>query len=848
MRVFELAKILNVSSQQIIKDLRRYRVQADSHMASVDDKVVRKLLALYEKRRKEEEIKAAELKQKQAEEELRRKEEEQKRKEEEEQRRRAEEEERKRREEEERRLREEAERKQREEEERKRREEAEARRAKELEKSSSRLAEVLQKRQIESRPSKSAIEEREKKAVGEKRKKPKRIRGKKEFEEEPVPVKLEEGKPFRRRKEVVKKRERFKDIEEKFVEKTQRKQIRPTIFVAQPKTLEQVIPPLPQRTPIVEKKVVEQPRVVELRGDVTVGEFAEKLGVSVADVIKKLMELGEVKTINQVLDPDLCELLAGEFGVNVKIIEESDESDIAEFLAEDPQDTLVPRPPVVTIMGHVDHGKTSLLDYIRHTEEAAQEFGGITQHIRACFVKTPNGSITFIDTPGHEAFTKMRARGAKVTDIVLLVVAADDGVMPQTIEAINHARAADVPIIVAINKVDLPNADVMRVKHELMKYELIPEEFGGSTIFVEVSARTGVGIPQLLEMILLQAEIMELKANPARPAVGAVIESHLDSERGPQGIVVVQRGTLRIGDVFVAGTQFGKVRAMLDDGGRTVEAAGPSFPVRIIGFDELPEAGEIFVVVPNERIARRIADARRSRRRRRAALTIGERALTLESIHEFFKEGKVKELRIILKADVQGTLEAISESLKKLVTTECKVNIIHQGVGKIHEADVDLAIASQAIIIGFNVVPDSNAKQLAEQKKVDIRLYRIIYELIDDVKKALVGLLEPKYREVFRGRALVKQVFKISAVGTVAGCLVEEGEVSIKDRVRLIRDGIVVFEGTMASLRRVKDDVSSVRAGTECGIRINNYDDIKVGDVIVTYQLEEIKPTLEFLG
>ncbi len=846
MRVFELAKILNVSSQQIIKDLRRYRVQADSHMASVDDKVVRKLLALYEKRRKEEEIKTAELKQKQAEEELRRKEEEQRRKEEEEQRRRAEEEERKRREEEERRLREEAERKQREEEERKRREEAEARRAKELEKSSSRLAEVLQKRQIESRPPKSAIEEREKKGVSEKRKKPKRIRGKKEFDEEQVPVKLEEGKPFRRRKEIVKKRDRFKDTEEKFVEKTQRKQIRPTIFVAQPKTLEQVIPPLPQRIPIVEKKVIEQPRVVELRGDVTVGEFAEKLGVSVADVIKKLMELGEVKTINQVLDPDLYELLAGEFGVNVKIIEESDESDIAEFLAEDPQATLMPRPPVVTIMGHVDHGKTSLLDYIRNTEVAAHEFGGITQHIKACSVKTPNGNITFIDTPGHEAFTKMRARGANVTDIVMLVVAADDGVMPQTIEAINHARAADVPIIVAINKIDLPNADVMRVKHELMKYELVPEEFGGSTIFVEASARTGAGIPQLLEMILLQSEIMELKANPARPAVGTVIESNLDSERGPQGLVVVQRGTLKIGDVFVAGAQFGKVRAMLDELGRAVDTAGPSFPVRIIGFDELPEAGEIFVVVPNERIARRIAEARRNRRRRRAALATGERALTLESIHEFFKEGKVKELRIILKADVQGTLEAISESLKKLVTTECKVNIIHQGVGKLHEADVDLAIASQAIIIGFNVVPDSNAKQLAEQKKVDIRLYRIIYELIDDVKKALLGLLEPKYREIFRGRALIKQVFKISAVGTVAGCLVEEGEVSIKDKVRLIRDGTVVFEGTMASLRRVKDDVSSVRAGTECGIKINNYDDIKVGDVIVTYQLEELKPTLEF--
>lgn len=848
MRVFELAKILNVPSQQIIKDLKRYHVQAKTHMSSVDDKVVRKLLNLYEKRRIQAEKKAEELKKKKEEEERRKREEE-------EERRRREEEERKKREEEERKRREEEARRKREEEERRRKQEEEKRREIELRRRSSRLEELLQRRQIGGRPpAKKPTPPKEKKALPPRRGKEKFPRSKKEGVS-PAPV-LDTASPrgekgFPRKKKPFKKRRDREDRERPgtgLKEGISKKRIRPTIFVAPPKSTKEIIPPLPQKPPVTkkEKKEIEAPKVVELRGEITVGEFAEKIGIPAATVITKLLELGEPMTINQMINPDLCELLAEEFGVQVKIVEESDETDVQEYIGEDDPAKLQPRPPVVTVMGHVDHGKTTLLDRIRKTDVVGQEFGGITQHIGAYFVQLPDGrGITFLDTPGHEAFTKMRARGAQVTDIVILVVAANDGVMPQTVEAINHARAARVPIIVAINKIDLPEADPMRVKNELMRYELIPEEFGGDTIFCEISAKQNIGIDHLLEMVLLQAEIMELKADPSRNAVGVIIESHLDPLRGPLATVLVKRGTLKPGDAFVAGTHYGKVRAMYDDYGRNVQKAPPSFPVEVIGFNGVPEVGETFVVVPNERTARRIAEVRKFRIRRRATMATAERRISLESLHEFIKEGAIKELKIILKADVQGSIEAISEYLQKLSTDEVRVSIIHKGVGRITESDVDLAVASNAIIIGFNTVPDARASSVAEQEKVEIRLYRIIYDLVEDVKKALEGLLEVKYKEIFRSRLTVKQVFRISKVGNVAGCLVEEGEINIKDKARLIRDGTVVYEGSIASLRRVKEDVSSVKAGTECGVKLANFDDIKEGDIIETYQLEEIKPTLD---
>jgi len=845
MRVFELAKILKVPSQQIIKDLRRYHVQAKTHMSSVDDKVVRKLLNLYEKRRIQAEKKARELKQKQEEEERRKREEE-------EERRRREEEERKKREEEERKRREEEERRRREEEKRKRLLEEEKRREKELMRRSSRLEELLQKRQIGGRPpTRKPTPAKEKRPPAGRRSKEKIPRGRKGVVT-PTPIpetavpRGEKGfprkkRPFKKRREREGKERPGPGTKEGFA----KKRIRPTIFVAAPKPTKEIVPPLPQKPPTARKKEEEKPKVVELRGEITVGEFAEKIGVPAAKVITKLLELGEPMTINQMITPDLCELLAEEFGTQVKIIEESDETDVQEYIGEDDPTKLQPRPPVVTVMGHVDHGKTTLLDRIRKTDVVGQEFGGITQHIGAYYVQLPGGGgITFLDTPGHEAFTKMRARGAQVTDIVVLVVAANDGVMPQTVEAINHARAAGVPIIVAINKIDLPEAEPMRVKQELMKYELVPEEYGGDTIFCEISAKQNIGIDHLLEMILLQAEIMELRADPSRNAVGVIIESHLDPLRGPLATVLVKRGTLKPGDAFVTGIQFGKVRAMYDNYGRNIQKAHPSFPVEVVGFNGVPEVGETFVVVPNERTARRIAEVRKFRLRRRATMATADRRVSFESLHEFVKEGAIKELKIILKADVQGSIEAVSEYLERLSTEEVRVAIIHKGVGRITESDVDLAVASNAVIIGFNTVPDARAAALAEQEKVDIKLYRVIYDLLDDVRKALEGLLEVKYKEIFRSRLTVKQVFRISKVGNVAGCLVDEGEISIKDKARLIRDGTVVYEGSIASLRRVKEDVSAVKAGTECGVKLANFDDIKEGDIIETYQLEEIKPTL----
>ena len=582
-------------------------------------------------------------------------------------------------------------------------------------------------------------------------------------------------------------------------------------------------------------------KMLKLQEGTTVKEFAELISVKMSDVIKKFMELGYMPTINQPVDPDAALLIAEGFGVKLELAPiEEDTVDI-----EAPQDisTLVPRPPVVTIMGHVDHGKTSLLDAIRETKVTETEAGGITQHIGAYKVNLAGKDIVFLDTPGHEAFTSMRARGAKVTDIVVLVVAADDGVMPQTIEAINHARAANVPIVVAINKIDKPEANLSKVKNELSEYGIISEEWGGQNIFVEVSAKKRIGIERLLEMILLQAEVMELKANPDKHARGTIIEAKLDKGRGPVATVLVQSGTLRGGDAFIAGTHAGKVRALIDDSGKRITDAEPSTPVEVIGFSDVPSSGEIFTVIEDEKRARQIALARQQKQK--LVEIARERKLTLDEIYAKIKEGEIKELSIILKGDVQGSVEAIKAALENITHPQVKVKVIHSSVGGINESDVMLATASSAIIIGFNVRPELKASQLAEKEGVDIRLYTVIYEAIEDVKKALEGLLEPTLKEKTTGRAEVRQIFPVSKIGTVAGCYVLDGTISrASDGVRVIRDNIVVYDGKVSSLKRFKEDVRDVQVGYECGIMIENFNDIKVGDIFETYIIEKIAAKL----
>lgn len=583
-------------------------------------------------------------------------------------------------------------------------------------------------------------------------------------------------------------------------------------------------------------------RKIKVAEFITVNELANLLGVPASEIIKKCLGLGLVVSINQRLDFDTITLIASDYGFEVERAEEYLE-DLIEEEPDRPED-LEPRPPVVTIMGHVDHGKTTLLDYIRQSNIVAGEAGGITQHIGAYQVTLPNGKqITFIDTPGHEAFTAMRARGAQVTDIVVLVVAADDAVMPQTVEAINHALAANVPIIVAINKIDKPEANPDKIKQQLAERGILVEDWGGKYQCVEISAKYGKNVDLLLEKILLEAELMDLKANPKKRARGVVIESKLDKGRGPVGTVLVQNGTLKIGDPFVAGTTFGRVRGMFDERGNRVEIAKPSTPVQVIGFDELPEAGDSFVVVEDEKKAREIANKRAQLKREQTFRQL--RAISLSKLSEQIKEGKVKELPVIIKADVNGSVEALSDSLMKLSTDEVKVRIIHKAVGAISESDVLLAQASGAIIIGFNVRPTSSAKKLAESENVEIRLYNIIYNVIEDVKKALEGMLEPEKREEFLGTAEVRETFKISKVGTVAGCFVTEGKIPRNAYVRLIRNGIVIYEGKIASLKRFKDDVKEVEAGLECGIALENYNDIKVGDIIEAFNILEVKRKLE---
>ena len=582
-------------------------------------------------------------------------------------------------------------------------------------------------------------------------------------------------------------------------------------------------------------------RVVRITEGVTVGDLGRNMGVKAGDLIKKLMELGQMATVNQVLDVDTATLLASEFGYSVENVA-FDAEQVIEETSEETHGESLPRPPVVTVMGHVDHGKTSLLDAIRHTNVTAKEFGGITQHIGAYQVSAHDRLITFVDTPGHEAFTAMRARGAKVTDIVILVVAANEGVMPQTVEAINHARAAQVPIIVAINKIDLPEANVDRVKQRLTEQGLIPEDYGGDTITVPVSARTGEGIERLLEMVLLQADVMELKANPNRPAKGTVIESQLDRGRGPVATVLVQEGTLHQGDPFVCGVSYGRVRAMLDHRGERLAEAGPSTPVEIFGLSSVPEPGTAFVGVAEEAKARQVAEYRRSKQRE------GELAKTsrisLEDLSQRMAAGEVKELKVILKADVQGSVEALSDALTRLSTSEVKLDVIHSSAGAISETDVTLAAASGAVILGFNIRPEPKAAQLAEKEGVDVRLYTVIYEAINDMREAMEGLLAPTYREKQIGRAEVRKVFNVPG-GTVAGSMVVDGKVVRGGRARLVRDGRVVWEGKIGSLKRFKDDVREVQTNFECGIGLENFNDIKPGDFIEAFELEAVLRKLE---
>lgn len=591
-----------------------------------------------------------------------------------------------------------------------------------------------------------------------------------------------------------------------------------------------------------EKQTTGARRVV-IQGDTPVRELASLIGVPVALVLRTLMSLGMLVNINQNVSPEVACKVAQKLGcvVTVKEPEKSPEEMIIQELEcpDDPAKS-VPRPPVVTVMGHVDHGKTSLLDAIRHTNVTAKEAGGITQHIGASVVEYQGNKIIFLDTPGHEAFTEMRARGARVTDVAVLVVAADDGVMPQTIEAMNHAKAAGVPVVVAINKIDKPGAKPERVKQQLAEIGLLPEEWGGDTVVVECSAKTGQGLDDLLEMILLVAEMQELKADPTRKARGYIIESRMDKGRGPVATAIIRSGVLKVGDVVITDTTWGKIRAMFDGKGRQVKKAGPSTPVELVGLNELPSAGDSFLVVDDEKIAKEVSEKRKLERR--AHELESSHRLTLEELFKKQEEDAKRELKLIVKSDVQGSLEAILQALGKIETGEVKLEVIHSGVGAIIESDVMLAKASKAKILGFNVRPDVNARNVAESEKVDIRTYRIIYDLLDDVSNMLKGLVKPKLEEVVLGRAEVRATFHVPNVGTVAGCYVLNGKVTRQSGVRLVRDGVVVYEGKIASLKRFKDDVSEVSQGYECGIGLDRFQDIKPGDIIEAFTVREVMP------
>ena len=635
---------------------------------------------------------------------------------------------------------------------------------------------------------------------------------------------VDDGKPKKKKRKVISKPE-FQELTEQERRRAKLPRKKKALPGKEQKKTEIT-------TPRASKRVV---RITEV---ITVGELAKAMGVKAGEIIKKLMDSGMMATINQALDIDTATLIASDFEYNVENVAFDAESMLEvehEVQADEP---MQPRPPVVTIMGHVDHGKTSLLDAIRQTNVTAQEAGGITQHIGAYSVDVHGRQVTFLDTPGHEAFTAMRARGAKVTDMVVLVVAADDGVMPQTVEAINHARAATVPIIVAINKIDKPEANIEKIKQGLTDYGLVAEDWGGDTICVPVSAKTKDGITQLLEMLLLQADVLELKANPDKLARGTIVEAKLDRGRGPVATVLVQEGTLKVGAPFVCGGNYGRVRAMVDDKGRKVDTAGPSTPVEILGLQGVPDAGSSFVAVTDEATARQVAEHRRGKQREASLVKTAK--VSLEDLYQQIQAGDVKELRVVIKADVQGSVEAVTDALTRLSTDEVRLNVIHASVGGITESDALLASASNAVIIGFNVRPESKASEIAEREGVDVRLYTVIYDALNEIRDAMEGLLEPTVREKTVGRAEVRQVFNVPSSGAVAGSFVLDGKITRNAAVRLVRDHVVIYTGKVTSLRRFKEDAREVQSGYECGIGLENYQDMKTGDVIETFEVERV--------
>jgi translation initiation factor IF-2 len=594
-----------------------------------------------------------------------------------------------------------------------------------------------------------------------------------------------------------------------------------------------------QKTQITVAKAIK--RRIKIDDAIVLSELAKRMGIKASEIIKAMMAMGSMATVNQTIDFETAALIASEFDYEVERASFEEETILKQEI-DDPE-KLAPRPPVVTIMGHVDHGKTSLLDVIRKSRISEMEAGGITQHIGAYHVQTDKGQIAFLDTPGHEAFTAMRARGAQVTDIVVLVVAADDGVMPQTTEAINHSRAAEVPIIVAINKIDKQNADPDKVKRELAEIGLTPEDWGGDTIYVNVSAKEAEGIDELLEMILLQAEVLEFKANPDKLASGHVVEAKIDSGRGAVATVLVREGTLRAGDPVVCGMHYGRIRAMLDDRGKQVESAGPSVPVEIVGLSGVPMAGDEFLALKDEKDAKQVSEHRQQKQRSKELAQSSR--LSLDKLYERMQEGEVKDLNLIIKADVHGSIEALNDSLTKLSNDEVNINVVHSASGTIAESDVSLATVSDAIIIGFNVRPSPKVQALANEENVDMRFYNVIYDVIKDVKSAMVGMMASTFEERVLGTAEVREVFQIPKVGNIAGCYVTDGKIERGQNMRLLREGVVVFEGKNSSLRRFKDDVKEVQAGYECGIGIENFNDIKVGDTIDCYYLEEIRPEIK---
>ncbi len=597
-------------------------------------------------------------------------------------------------------------------------------------------------------------------------------------------------------------------------------------------------PTVEQKPQITTPKAIK--RRIKVDDTIVIADLAKRMGIKANELIKTLMGMGMMVTVNQTIDFETANLVAAEFNFEVERASFEEET-ILKTEIDDPAQ-LAPRPPVVTIMGHVDHGKTSLLDVIRRTKVTEGEAGGITQHIGAYYVELDKGEIVFLDTPGHEAFTSMRARGAQVTDIVVLVVAADDGVMPQTIEAIDHSRAAGVPIIVAVNKIDKNNAEPDRIKREIAEKGLVPEDWGGDTIFVNVSAKEQIGIDELLEMILLQSEVLELKANPNKPAKGHVIESKLDTGRGPVATLLVEEGSLKTGDPIVCGMYYGKIRAMYNDRAQQVQSATPSYPVEIVGLSGVPMAGDEFIILSAEKDAKQVSEHRQHKQRSKDLARSSR--LSLDKLYEKMMEGEVKDLNLIIKADVQGSIEALKDSLTKLSTEEVIISVIHSAAGPIHESDVSLATVSNAIILGFNVRPSAKVVKMAEEENVDIRYYDVIYNAIKDIKDAMVGLMESKFEEKILGRAEVRQVFHVPNIGTIAGCYVTDGKIQRGLNVRLIREGIVTFDSKIGTLKRFKDDVKEVAQNYECGIRIENYNDIKIGDVLENYYLEEIKPEI----